>query len=101
MTRKPKTTATILAQHRVDDTTRRYAVQVKEGRVIIRVVVLDVTTTEYMKAATPSGFISIDFGRMNEAAKERAMFHSILVKGTKWITSVYDDRIRTGLGEPV
>jgi len=90
MAKRTKMTTKILAAHRVDDKTRRYAIQVNEGRDVARVVFVDVKTGD----VTPDT-------NSDAAAAEKAMFPRIGVRGVTLLWSVYNDGVLTGLGEPM
>ena len=89
--KRTKPTAKILCSNRVDDFTRRFAVQVSEGRDIERVVLVEVATS-----GAPS-----ERAAAEEAATHRALFHNFgTTPPSKLLMSVYDDGRFTGVGQP-
>ena len=104
MRKKDIQSATVLCANRVGDDIVRVAVQVKRGREVERVVILDVNRTVTEMGA--HGRRKSD-AEVFEAAKLKAMHTSFMVAGTRILMASYNGialtetkRPFTGVGQP-
>lgn len=85
----------ILCANQIGDSIVRYAIEVKRGADIERVAIVDVERQ-------PEGYHQPRAkSALDAVAIERAVFQSIVAKGTKIVASAYNGEVFTGLAQPM